>query len=123
ARAPADELLPVEGSEEGAMTPTEQDLAQQLAAHPQWRWMRGMCALTAGHPVDEFRVTYPEALREASEIATCIPDLADPATQGCLLAALGDQLQVVETFYASLDPGAVPTWRVETGDGEDYPWA
>ncbi len=92
------------------MTPDEQDLARRLAAHPRWRWMRGMCALTAGHPVDEFRVAYPEALREASELATCIPDLADPATQGCLWAMLMETGRIVYASWAAHEGELTITW-------------
>lgn len=61
------------------MTPTEQALARELARHPGWKWCEGMLA-TSG--AGEFRIT--KLLYDA----TSIPDLSDPATQGCLIAAL-----------------------------------
>lgn len=70
------------------MTETEQDLARQLAAHPAWRWMNGIRLLYVGPPrlgFDARRVDNGDRKEPREE---WIPDLADPATHGCLIAAL-----------------------------------
>lgn len=124
------------------MTPTELELARELARHPKWVWREGMGVFVQSSATDQT----PDRLLASDETfwhagssyhgrpswiryardrmaERCIPDLSDPATQGCLMAALGDQLQVVETFYPSLDPGAGRMWAVETRlDTSEYPW-
>lgn len=58
------------------MNPELQTLARRAVACKGWRWMPGMLASDTGLRYDEF-TQYWEGE---------IPDLADPATLGCLLA-------------------------------------
>lgn len=110
------------------MTPAEQDLARQLARRPEWVWMDGMLSNVGRITLD--RAGAPGAHSGAPRLPSGhkvssgnYPDLSDPATQGCLIAALGERLQVVEPFYKSLDPNAGRMWCVETRlDTSEYPW-
>jgi hypothetical protein len=77
------------------MTPKEAAaLARRAVACPRWRWMPGMLAR---HPEDigrvlTFRSGCPvvswdeELAAAASDPTNLLPDFADPATLGCLLA-------------------------------------
>lgn len=72
------------------MTETEQGLARQIAAHPEWQWMNGIRLLYVGPHrlgLDEKRVDNGDR-KEPRE--GWIPDLSDPATQGCILSMIGD---------------------------------
>lgn len=77
------------------MTETEQDLARQLAAHPEWRWMNGIRLLYVGPPRLGFDARRVDNGDQKEPREGWIPDLADPATQGCLIAALGRNLMDV----------------------------
>jgi hypothetical protein len=55
------------------------ELSKRAVACKHWRWMKGMAYWRQGNRYrteDDTRVTYDE---------TCLPDLTDPATLGCLL--------------------------------------
>jgi hypothetical protein len=67
------------------MTETELDLARRLAAHPRWRVMRGMEMLVASGAYAHRYLTDSEPPYDGE-----IPDLADPATQGCLWVMLDE---------------------------------
>jgi hypothetical protein len=71
-------------------------LARRAVACPRWRWMRGM-RTTEGMRVIHDPALWPDrpcAIREGTWVDTAVPrplgdhlpDLADPATLGCLLA-------------------------------------
>lgn len=68
------------------MTLAEQALARELARHPDWTWQSGMMMLldTGDVPIVYGRSNNTEERRD------CVPDLADPATQGCIMVAIGD---------------------------------
>lgn len=106
------------------MTPTEQDLARELARHPAWKWGSGMLAVWGNRlervvlAADDGRgllcgtdATSPEHY----------PDLSDPATQGCLWAMLREATgdEGASAGYArdgwSCDPFGIetepPGWR------------
>lgn len=76
-------------------------LARALAAHPRWQWMDGMLSSggrvvvdTSGAPGAHSRTAWlPLAVRVSTGH---YPDLDDPATQGCLMAMLGDSLISLE---------------------------
>ena len=72
----------MEAARVGQMTPTEQDLARELAEHPAWRWAAGMrvCSPDGRARVDDDRLDEWEGW----------PDLADPATLGCIMVSIGD---------------------------------
>jgi len=81
------------------MTLELEALARRLVACRRWRWMPGMAYLRRGrsHRVD------PEVLASGGSYDdTCLPDLTDPATAGCLL-----------TMLVAVDPGA--GWGVSCG--------
>lgn len=68
------------------MTETELELARELARDPAWTWQSGMMMLldTGDAPIIYGRSGGTEERRD------CIPDLADPATLGCIMVAIGD---------------------------------
>lgn len=71
------------------MTPELEALALRAVACPGWRWMPGMLRLRyapgmADHGKREGRVEAREDWSYAEW--PCLPDVADPATLGCLLA-------------------------------------
>ena len=65
------------------MTPELEALARRAVACPRWRWMPGMAYLRRGK---RHRVDSDVLANGGSYDETCIPDLTDPATLGCLLA-------------------------------------
>lgn len=78
--------------------PAEQILARELAQHPKWKWERGMLAVR-GSRLERVVWTSDDGRGLLCGTDTTspehYPDLADPATQGCLLAALGNSLMDV----------------------------
>lgn len=73
------------------MTPTELELARELARHPKWKWERGMLAAWDNRLGRVVRAADNGRglIRGTDATGTKhYPDLADPATQGCLIAAL-----------------------------------
>lgn len=75
------------------MTETEQALARELARHPAWRWRDGMMSnagrvwTNVANPHGAYDAT--PRLPDGHRVSTGhYPDLADPATQGCLIAML-----------------------------------
>ena len=104
-----------------------EDLRARLVACKGFRWVSGMAYLRRGrsHRVD------PDVLSAGGSYDdTCQPDLADPATLGCLLAlvreAWGDS-RLVAIFCEAANPGQSEGWAVQTADnrlpvaGDDYP--
>ena len=80
------------------MTPDQIDLARRLVACPRWRWLPGMCFVD-----DTGSIWRVQTLWHAAHVhSDRLPDLTDPATAGCLLAAL-----------VAADPGA--GWGVSCG--------
>lgn len=73
------------------MTETEQALARELARHPKWKWGRGMLAIW-GNRLERVVLTADDGrgLLCGTDVTSPehYPDLSDPATQGCLIAAL-----------------------------------
>lgn len=79
------------------MTDAELELARRLVAHPEWEWLGGILVespddkrdrawrLVAGSWVQEAGLTYRDMAPRGMAL---LPDLADPATQGCLLVML-----------------------------------
>ena len=91
------------------------DLAKRLVRYKRWRWMDGMLGL------------WPDGTRwgrfdaeddTQEEWRDYVPDLADPATQGCLWAMLadacGDFERVLESIhdheYNDGDVGTSGAW-------------
>jgi hypothetical protein len=77
------------------MTPKEASaLARRAIACPRWRWMPGMVT-TYGQRIarvdaDGYTVAYQRGGHLQMVEADALPDLADPATLGCLLALVRD---------------------------------
>jgi hypothetical protein len=97
------------------MTETELDLARKLAAHHEWEWLGGMLVEADG---DErtWRLVGGGWVQEAGESqrprpGTWYPDLADPATQGCLIAMLTPYLDDIDQ-RGQLYDGSCGTWVV-----------
>jgi hypothetical protein len=67
------------------MTETELDLARRLVAHPKWAWAGGMLW---GHGDPATRDWCWGRWPDPPAPDGSIPDLADPATRGCLQAML-----------------------------------
>lgn len=68
------------------------DIARQLTAHPRWRWVPGMRALYPGgawHRVTDGDYAYgiPPVYRPPNP-RDAYPDLADPATVGCIASVV-----------------------------------
>lgn len=72
------------------MTPTTQDLARQLAAHPRWTWMAGMRVFH----LDGLDHGWPHRVGQTGDAypRKWVPCLDDSPTCGRLIEMLGDQL-------------------------------
>lgn len=96
------------------MTETELDLARRLAGHPKWKWMDGMQFVCPSReePTDRvFDAGAGETGWGTKIRRSHVPDIADPATQGCLWAMLGKSIEIGVEY-----PGK---WRVRAwGDDE-----
>lgn len=76
------------------MTPDQIDLARRLVACRGWRWMPGMLWSIGPQPgwVRASTGRVLSAHEDGGPVGaprSCLPDLTDPATAGCLLAMLG----------------------------------
>ena len=107
------------------MTPELEALARRAVACPRWRWMPGTLArgvmpptlswerLTAAERIGETRVP---VLRDA------LPDLADPATIGCLLALVREAWAAGPDIESYVTRAGAPQVRVSVwaaGSWED----
>jgi hypothetical protein len=70
------------------MTDAELELARKLAAHDEWVWMDGMRFFDSG--LMDAHFSRAGRVGRDREIERSYPDLADPATQGCLWAMLDE---------------------------------
>ena len=90
------------------MTEEMQELGRRAVACKGWRWMPGMrCAFNEYEAWEYERLVGPtegDGFVQASEVA--IPDLADAATVGCLLALVREVLKL---------PHAWVWWSTENG--------
>lgn len=117
------------------MTPDQTDLARRAIACRRWRWLPGMLWSIGPAPrwvrASTGRVQGShEDGGPVSAPRSCVPDLADPATLGCLLAlvreAWGDP-RLVAIYCEAANPGQSEGWAVQGADnrmplaGEDYP--
>lgn len=117
-------------------------LAREVVTLPGWRWRPGMRAMRSDDPewrwpVDHFRVVRCDAdgaylaaddepddeawLTHYSwaELAAFLPDLADPATLGCLLALVREawgEPHLVAIYCEAANPGQSEGWGVQTAD-------
>lgn len=81
------------------MTPDQIDLARRLVACRRWRWMPGMLWSIGPEPgwVRASTGRVLSAHEDGGPVRaprSCLPDLTDPATAGCLL-----------TMLVGVDPG------------------
>lgn len=102
-----------------AMTPAEQDLARQLAAHPKWKWGRGMLAI-CGNRLERVVCTADDGRGLlCGTDTTCpehYPDLSDAATIGCLIAMLGGDMIWISNSTTVYDKdGSHQEWTVTRG--------
>jgi hypothetical protein len=104
------------------MTDVELELARKLAAHPKWRFMRGMWALGVTDGVRDHCDHIAEDDREAARMSPSdyVPDLSDPATQGCLWAMLCESPKLFERTIggkiACHTLGSVEEWTGSRGE-------
>lgn len=103
------------------MTPTELELARELARHPAWVWMDGMRVVPtrAADGVSPRRLCHEPWKHDGSLIAPPhghVLDLADPATLGCLIAMLGDDVIWISNSTTVYDKdGSHQEWTVTRG--------
>lgn len=95
------------------MTPAELDLARELVSRPWWEWRPGMLVQSS---VDLARPPQriPQQFSVPASSAAWVPDLRDPATQGCLLAMLDPS----GMRQAWVDEVVALGWLDEPGGGE-----
>jgi hypothetical protein len=84
------------------VSPVELALARRLAQHPRFRWMPGMRVWRPNG--NGWHVTYvtPVELWSGDSYdpinGSHVPDLSDPATQGCLWAMLNEAARPVHVY-------------------------
>lgn len=107
------------------MTPDQIDLARRLVACPRWRWLPGMLWSIGPQPgwVRASTGRVLSAHEDGGPVRapkSCLPDLTDPATAGCLLAlvreAWGDT-RLVAIYCEAAYPGQSEGWAVQRADG------
>ncbi len=65
------------------------DLARRAVACPHWRWMPGMrYVVPRDAPMEPIVGRVPDLVRGWTSYPGMLPDLTDPATQGCVVAML-----------------------------------
>jgi hypothetical protein len=81
------------------MTPEEATaLARRAIACPRWRWMPGMrWIVERAGPLEDLFGRVPDDTRGWAPQPRAVPDLADPATLGCLLA-MYDETRTILTI-------------------------
>ena len=78
------------------MTDAELELARRLVASPRWRWMRGMiCDFGSFVCGDDEYYIFTDSGPKEKEKTSRVPDLSEPATQGCLAAMLREAHDLV----------------------------
>jgi hypothetical protein len=78
------------------MTHEEQELARRLVAHPRWRWMCGMFAIS---PTDT--VPMLVVLGSPNLLGDRYPDISNPGTQGWMVDSFGEDLVSIAQRPAS----------------------
>lgn len=89
------------------------DLAHRAVACPRWKWMPGMKGVNADGITDRL-MDWSEAGMSNPDIT---PDLADPATQGCVMALLDEAYC---EWWVEPSPGAdmrATRWAVYVWNG------
>ena len=85
------------------MTPA--DLARRAVACPRWRWMPGMrWTVFRSAPLEDYAGRILDCDRRAPDSSAFpgLPDLADPATLGCVMALLDE---VYGEWWVEPSPG------------------
>jgi hypothetical protein len=98
------------------MTDAELELARKLAAHDEWVWMDGMRFFDSG--LMDAHFSRAGRVGRDREIERSYPDLADPATQGCLWAMLREAMKLGQRlecrhYSPARDDGAVPVTYID----------
>jgi len=90
------------------MTPELEELAKRAVASKHWRWLPGMRAVGRRTlPTAWFRLE--ESIPNLTgEWADAIPDLADPATVGCVIQLVCDAWGDPHSYLVWSDP----EWKV-----------
>ena len=73
------------------------DKSERIVNSKVFRWMEGMLALIPGDEGEWFPIRLTAPVAEGwnkKQIKNCLPDIEDPATIGCLLHLLGEQVDI-----------------------------
>ncbi len=86
------------------MTPADLDLARRAVACPRWRWMPGMSYIVPrAAPMEPIVGRVPDLTRGWTGYPGMLPDLANPATLGCVMALLDE---AYGEWWVEPSPGA-----------------
>jgi hypothetical protein len=109
------------------MTETELDLARRLVAHPNFKWALRMRCIGPMGPGTFVGVRSPKWFEFVEEgkgyitvrdSADYVPDLADPATQGCLIAMLDECVSYIAHRHVDADGDGIGKWTVTVYVGD-----
>lgn len=92
-------------------------LEQRAVACARWRWVEGMLAVKHGlrsRVSAEYRGHLHQPAAVTAWRSDSVPDLADPATLGCLLALVREAHGGVGSVVYLPRDGAIRLWRVVT---------
>lgn len=92
------------------MTPTEQDLAQQLAAHERWEWAPGMAATDPSDPHGMYLITRADGEGVLRRGSGSLPVLDFPPLHGFMISRLVGYFVRVD-HRGEAEPGG-ERWRV-----------
>jgi hypothetical protein len=113
------------------VTETEIEWAKRLAAHPRWKWMAGMLGRFQGrvsYQANESRIVIDDIDSRTGQMELVAPgdlggpDLADPATLGCLDAMLYEAGEGIVTVIS--DPVEMHRWHIMCAEfrGQHCQW-
>ena len=101
-----------------------QALARRAVACKGWRWMPGMRTVERGTKLqhthrlgDARRANWPEEYDWPHSLGLCLPDLADPATLGCLLALVREAWSFPHAHCYTV---GARRWAVSINGGSEF---